>query len=209
METEINLKTKNTPQLWVFLLANILFLCGMIFPAYFKELSNSFDIILILKGLGVSIAPLLLFLLNGLLSSHQKAILVFWKLKNPLPGSEVFTKLGKHDYRIDMDKLKEIYGSLPNKPEQQNQLWYKIYKKNSSNIIVSESHRAFLLARDLTALSVLFILFLGITVLAVGSWPLNLYYFFGLLLQYLVAATGAKNRGRGFATNVLAVESCS
>ncbi|UCS95230.1 hypothetical protein KZP23_09575 [Echinicola marina] len=209
MEKEKNLKAKNTPQLWVFLSANILFLCGMIFPTYFKELTKDFDIVLILKVLGASIAPLLLFLLNGLISSHQKAILVFWKFKHPLPGSEAFTKLSKNDHRIDRDKLKEIHGSLPKSPKQQNKLWYKIYKKTSSNIIVANSHRDFLLARDLTSLSVLFVIFLGIPALIIGSWPINLYYFIGLILQYLVVSIGAQNRGRRFVANVLAIESCS
>ncbi len=208
MEKEPNLKIKNVPQLRVFLAANILIPCGLIFPAYFKTLTTGVDIVFILKVLGVSIAPLLLFLLNGLISSHQKAVLVFWKLKNPLPGSEAFSKLSKNDTRIDRAKLKSVYGSLPKSPIEQNKLWYKIYKKNSSNTIVSDSHRAFLLARDLTSLCVLFVIFLGIPVLIIGQWPISLYYFLGLLLQYVIVVIGAQNRGRRLVTNVLAIESC-
>lgn len=208
MEKEPNLKIKNVPQLWVFLSANILILCGLIFPAYFKTLTSDFDIVLILKALGISIAPLLLFLLNGIISSHQKAVLVFWKLKNPLPGSEAFSKLSKSDTRIDRAKLKDVYGSLPKNPTEQNKLWYKIYKKNNSNTAVSDSHRAFLLARDLTSLCVLFATFIGVPVLIIGHWPINLYYFLGLLLQYVVVVIGAQNRGRRFVANVLAIESC-
>lgn len=209
MEKEPNLKIKNAPQLWIFLSANILILCGLIFPAYFKTLTTDFDIVFILKVLGASTAPLLLFLLNGLISSHQKAVLVFWKLKNSLPGSEAFSKLSKNDTRIDRAKLKSVYGSLPKSPIEQNKLWYKIYKKNSSNTIVSDSHRAFLLARDLTSLCVLFVIFLGIPVLIIGQWPISLYYFMGLLLQYVIVVIGAQNRGRRFVTNVLAIESGS
>ena len=209
MEKEPNLKKKNIPQLWVFLSANILILFGLIFPVYFKTLTNDFDIVLIFKALGVSIAPLLLFLLNGLISSHQKAVLVFWKLKNPLPGSEAFSKLSKNDTRIDRAKLKNVYGILPKSPIEQNKLWYKIYKKNSSNMIVSDSHRAFLLSRDLTSLCILFVVFLGIPVLIMAQWPIALYYFGYLLLQYLVVTIGAQNRGRRFVTNVLAIESCN
>jgi hypothetical protein len=185
-----------------------LILFGLIFPVCFKTLTNDFDIVLIFKALGVSIAPLLLFLLNGLMSSHQKAVLVFWKLKNPLPGSEAFSKLSKNDTRIDRAKLKNVYGSLPKSPIEQNKLWYKIYKKNISNTIVSDSHRAFLLARDLTSLCILFVIFLGIPVLIKGQWPIALYYFVYLLLQYVVIVIGAQNRGKRFVTNVLAIESC-
>lgn len=207
MEKEVNLKGKNTPQLWILLSANILIIAGIIFPEYFKEISNEFNILFILKGLGVSIAPLLLFLFNGLISSNQKAILVFWKRKNPLPGSESFSKLSKKDTRIDRKKLKEIYGTLPKKPSKQNKLWYKIYKKNSLNVIVSESHRAFLLARDLTSLCFLFVIFIGIPVMILGKWPINIYYFIFLVIQYFIIVIGAQNRGRRFVTNVLATES--
>jgi hypothetical protein len=206
MEKEVNLKAKNTPQLWILLSANILIIAGVIFPTYFKELTNEFDIIFILKGLGASIAPLLLFLFNGLISSDQKAVLVFWKLKNPLPGSEAFSKLSKKDTRIDMRKLREIYGTLPKNPSEQNKLWYKIYKKNSLDIVISESHRAFLLARDLTSLCFLFVVFIGIPVIILSNWPISIYYFTFLVIQYLIVVIGAQNRGRRFVTNVLAAE---
>ncbi|MBX3253513.1 MAG: hypothetical protein KF862_05175 [Chitinophagaceae bacterium] len=207
MEKEVNLKAKNTPQLWILLAANILIICGIIFPHYFKEVTNKFDLIFILKGLGASIAPLLLFLLNGLLSSHQKAVLVFWKLKNPLPGSIAFSKLSKEDTRIDREKLKEIYGNLPKKPSEQNKLWYKIYKKNSLDIVISESHRAYLLARDLTSLCFLFVIFIGFPTFIIANWPVNIYYLSFLLIQYVIVVIGAQNRGRRFVTNVLAIES--
>lgn len=206
MEKEVNLKAKNTPQLWILLSANILIICGLIFPVYLKELTSEFDIILILKGIGASIAPLLLFLFNGLMSSNQKAILVFWKLKDPLPGSEAFSKLSKEDTRIDRKKLKKIYGALPKKPSEQNKLWYKIYKKNSLDIVISESHRAFLLARDLTSLCFLFVICIGIPVIVLCKWPISIYYFVFLVIQYFIVVIGAQNRGRRFVTNVLATE---
>lgn len=207
MEKELNLKVKNAPQLWILLSANILIICGTFYPINFKEITNEFNIFFIFKFLGASIAPLLLFLLNGLLSSNQKAILVFWKLKNPLPGSEAFSKLSKEDTRIDRNKLKEIYGSLPQNPIEQNKLWYKIYKKNALDNVVMESHRTFLLARDLTSLCFLFLIFAGIPALIFAGWPINIFYFSFLLVQYFVVVIGAQNRGRRFVTNVLAIDS--
>ncbi|MDQ1166414.1 hypothetical protein [Flavobacterium sp. SORGH_AS_0622] len=206
MEKEINLKAKNTPQLWILLSANILIILAVVFHAEFRDLQKDFDILFIFKSLGASIAPLILFLLNGFVSSHQKAILVFWKLKDPLPGSEAFSKLSRQDTRIDRKKLKQLYGILPKKPSEQNKLWYKIYKKHVSNLIISESHRAFLLARDLTSMCFLFVLFLGIPVLIIIESPTNISYFIYLILQYFFVVIGAKNRGRRFVTNVLAEE---
>lgn len=203
----MNIKAKNTPQLWVFLFGNICFLFWMIFPTYLNELPKEIDVLTFLKMSGYVIAPLLLFLLNGLVSSDQKAILVFWKIKDPLPGSEAFSKLSRIDYRIDRGKLKEIYGVLPKEPKQQNRLWYKIYQKNNSNLIVQASHSGFLLARDLTSLSILFVLFIGFPVLLISSWPVNFVYFSILILQYLVVSRVAQVKGRRFVNNVLAVES--
>ena len=110
------------------------------------------------------------------------------------------------DARIDRKKLKEIYGALPKNPSEQNKLWYKIYKKNSLDIVISESHRAFLLARDLTTLCFLFVIFIGIPVVILGKWPISIYYFAFLVIQYFIVVVGAQNRGRRFVTNVLATE---
>ncbi|MEN2282228.1 hypothetical protein AAGF08_08820 [Algoriphagus sp. SE2] len=203
----MNLKAKNTPQLWVFVIGNICILFWMIFPTYLNELSKEIDVLAFLKILGYAIAPILLFLLNGLVSSDQKAVLVFWRFKDPLPGAEAFTNLSKKDYRINREKLKEIYGVLPKRPKDQNKLWYKIYQKNSSNLIIQASQGGFLLARDLTSLSVLFGLFLGIPVLIIGNWPINFFYFGVLILQYLVVCRVAQIKGRRFVNNVLAIES--
>lgn len=207
MEKEVNLKAKNTPQLWILLSANIVIICAVFFPLYIKEIIQEFDVILILKGLGASIAPLLLFLLNGLLSSNQKAVLVFWKFKNPLPGSVAFSKISKEDPRIDRKKLKDVYGFLPKNPLDQNKLWYKIYKKNALDIVITESHRAFLLARDLTSLCFLLIVFIGLPAILIACRPISIYYFCFLLVQYLLVVKGAQNRGRRFVANVLAKES--
>lgn len=207
MNNEINLKSKNTSSLWFFLVANILFLCGMFYPKLFNRIVVDFDILFLSKMLGMIIAPVLLFLLNGFLSSDQKAILVFWKLKNPLPGSRAFSKLSGLDSRIDLGKLKERYGKLPKSPKKQNRLWYQIYKKNSNDIIVLESHRGYLLARDLTSLCVLFLVFIGVPILLIESRPYSFIYFLVLSIQYFFVVIGAQNRGNRFVTNVLAVES--
>ncbi|PKW21092.1 hypothetical protein [Flavobacterium lindanitolerans] len=209
MDKEVNLKAKNTPMLWILLSANILIICGIFYPLYFQQATNKLNIVFILKGLGASIAPLLLFLLNGLLSSNQKAILIFWRLKDPLPGSEAFSKLSKLDTRINRKKLKEEYGPFPKKSSDQNRLWYEIYKQHALDIAVSESHRAFLLARDLTSMCFLFVVFIGVPTLLIVKWPISLYYFLFLLIQYFAIVIGARNRGRRFVMNVLAVASNS
>lgn len=203
MQNEVNLKNKNTTLLWVFLAANIIIILTISFPNFLEQ----FDIILWTKTIGASIAPVILFLLNGLLSSHQKAIIIFWKLKDPLPGSIAFSELSKKDSRIDIKQLKSKFGIFPRKPSEQNKLWYNIYRKNSSNMLVTESHRAFLLARDLTSLSLLLLLVMGGLALIYISPTIMYYYILFLIIQYFANLVNARNRGKRFVTNVLAVES--
>ncbi|WP_180982780.1 hypothetical protein [Chryseobacterium scophthalmum] len=203
MQNEVNLKSKNTTLLWVFLAANIIIILAMIFPRFLEE----FDIILWTKTIGGSIAPVILFLLNGLLSSHQKAIIIFWKLKDPLPGSIAFSELSKKDSRIDAKQLRNKFGNLPKKPSEQNKLWYKIYRKNSSNLLVVDSHRGFLLARDLTSLSFLLLFCMGALALFFIQPAYRYYYILFLIIQYFANLINAHNRGKRFVTNVLAVES--
>lgn len=203
MQNEVNLKSKNTTLLWVFLAANIIIIITLIFPKFLEK----FDVLLWTKTIGVSIAPIILFLINGLLSSHQKAIIIFWKLKDPLPGSRAFSELSKKDPRIDTKLLKSKFGNFPKNSTEQNKYWYKIYRKNATNIIVKESHRAFLLARDLTSLSFLMMFVMGVIALLLIHSTLNYYYLLFLIIQYFTNLINARNRGRRFVTNVLAVES--
>ena len=97
--------------------------------------------------------PLATLILDGIVTSEFKAVLVYWKWKNPLPGHEAFTVHGKQDGRFDMKALEELHGPLPKDPAEQNQLWYKLSKLTADRPSVDEAHYAWLLARDLTNLS--------------------------------------------------------
>jgi len=82
--------------------------------------------------------------LNAQLSAEAKARIVFLRWRDPLPGSEAFTKHALSDPRIDMAALKATLGPLPVAPREQNALWYKLYKTVGSEPAVSQVHRAFL-----------------------------------------------------------------
>jgi len=91
-----------------------------------------------------SFAPIISIVLNGLLSSNAKVILVFWRIKYPLPGSRVFSDLAKKDLRINLEKIREKYGYLPKDSIEQNKLWYRIYKLHESKITILDSHKNYL-----------------------------------------------------------------
>jgi len=206
MSTETNLKAKNVPYLWSFFVFNLTVLIVIFFAGYYREISGDLEKMLSLRTAGVLAAPLILFIINGLLSSEQKTVLVFWRLKDPLPGTRAFSVHAPRDMRIDMARLQSLHGNLPTSAKNQNALWYRIFKSNHDDIMVWKSHKDFLLARDMAAMGFLFVLFAGIPMLIVGPAPLNWLYFLWLVFQYSLVCIIAQNHGKRFVKNVLAVE---
>ena len=144
-------------------------------------------------------------ILEGIFSSDLKAVLVFWKIKNPLPGSRAFTDVASKDPRIDFEALKRIYsGKLPATPQEQNTAWYSLYKKYAENKVVLESHRWFLLMRDMVALTVVLIPIniIGYLILCID---IKIMYFHILVLMglYFLISQASRNYGNRFVANVL------
>jgi len=207
---EKSLKSQYSFKLWSFIAFNFLLFWFFLVSKEinFKELieyENFFNT----KNIFVAtLAPIITIVLNGLLSHHLKAVLVFWKFKYPLPGSRVFTILVKKDLRVDIKKISKKYGKLPIDPEEQNKLWYKIYKANESKISVEDSHKNYLFCRDMTALSFIFLLvFTIILTITYKSFSIIYVYVLFLLFQFIILALVSKNYGNRFVCNVLAEDS--
>lgn len=209
MSTETSLKKKNNSYLWSFFLFNLLVFLTLFFVTHFQTIIKDYKAMFTVRNSGVILMPIILFIINGLLTSQQKAILVFWKLKNPLPGSKAFSIYSNKDSRIDLTKLQSVYGALPTDAAEQNRLWYKIYRKNNTEVSVENSHKEFLLGRDLVSITFLYIIFAGIPVLILLFSRLSIYYLLFLVIEYLILVQVAKNHGIRFVCNVLAVESTS
>ena len=98
---------------------------------------------------------------------------------------------------------------LPTIPEKQNQLWYKMYKEFEFHPMIFASHRNFLLSRDLTGFSFLFVVTYPIAVVVAAFVLKELYssffWYLGFLVaQYIVCSLVSRNYGNRFACNVLA-----
>lgn len=156
-------------------------------------------------GLFILIAYPLTIILEGILSSHVKAILVFLKLKNPLPGCRAFTKIGPKDQRIDMKKLRKLFPKgLPKEPWEQNQEWYKLYRKFSNKTKVFDVHKAFLLTRDIAAITAILIPATIIGHLMWGTpFPKITYHILFLAVMLIATILSSRNYGKGFVANVL------
>jgi len=164
----------------------------------FKEFNAKDEII-------IALLPVLTLVFTGLISSENKARLVYWRLKNALPGHRVFSTLVKRDSRIDIQNLNRKMGGLPQEPKEQNIKWYSIYKQYSESITVKEEHRNYLLSRDLCSISFLFTLFgpWGIIIFQ-QTWKWALVYFVVMFTHYFILALVAKNHGNRFVCNVIA-----
>lgn len=157
------------------------------------------------KGWPPFAALLLTLVLTGIVPSQQKEKLVFWRLNHALPGCRAFTELAPKDPRIDLERIREQYGQLPTEPEDQNNLWYSIYKQHRGKPTVEASHRERLFTRDLTSVSFIFILLLPISIFYVGdTLSVKIGYTGYMCLQYIALRIVARNYGRRFVCNVLA-----
>lgn len=205
-----NIKTYSR-QLWAFTLINV-----FVYVYYFIKVEVQFSLSdgvfyenLIKSGVIIPASTLVIFILNGLLTSNLKAILVFWRVTDVYPGCRVFSRLINKDSRIDRLALSQVYGDLPTEPDLQNKLWYKIYKKYEFDPMVFQSHRNFLLSRDLTSLGFLFFIIYSIaSVISMfvhnASLKSLLFYVGYLALQYIILAHVSRIYGNRFVCNVLA-----
>ena len=207
MKDKKTLKEKNVKQIWLFFGLNLIAFLIVVFTFSLKEDAGGLGDILYRKGIWFLLSPLIVFILNGLVSANQKAALISWRGKDNLPGCRAFTYYAIRDSRINLKRLKELHGDLPTLPADQNAKWYSIYKTYHSDVIISKSHQDYLLARDLCTFSFLTVLLLPIPVLVFGDHPMKYIYLIALALQYLVLVIVAQNYGARFVCNVLALES--
>lgn len=195
-------KLKNYNQyLIAFILVNIilyLVICaGFKASAFTKEdfLKN---------GTIYSIFILVVFIANNIIESNYKIALIFFG-KNNMPGNKVFSKLIYEENRILPEKVKLKYGELPIEAKEQNNLWYLIYSMNKNDEKVFQSHREFLLARDLCALSVTLIVIYFILILF-NKVIFNKYYLGLIFVEYILLNIVSRNTAKRFVLNVIVTD---
>ena len=204
------LKSKNAAYLWTFIGINFAIFLSLFVSKGFAAVSvdHFWQRVTAKDGIIAASLPLLAIVLSGVLSDLGKARLVFWRWHNPLPGCRAFTELLNTDPRIDVPALKRKLGELPQDPQAQNALWYRLYKGQSADIKISEAHRVYLLTRDMTTVAALFVVLFSIGLVAASvDWKIAALYTVALIAQYLLIASAARNYGTRFVMNVLSEES--
>jgi len=198
------LKGRNLVWLVATLALDILILLVLVFHTVIDDLTLS-RAAAIRTSLTV-LLPIPVLILSSLISANHKAILVFWRFRNPLPGSRVFSVHAPADHRIDLAKLKKNVGRFPVDERDQNSKWYGLYKQVDSDPSVADSHKNYLLFRDIAAMSLLLVPTLPAVMYFSGAdWSGILICTAWFLGQYLLTSIAARTAGIRFVQNVLAV----
>lgn len=203
MSKEEPLKARNVAWIWAVIVADVLALVAVAFPSAAAPTASWFESGAYLGG--ASIAPVVVLLLTSLLSANSKAVLVFWRVRDALPGHRAFSEYAPKDPRVDMGRLRAALGDLPVAPHDQNTLWYRFLKKLEVLPNIAEEHRNFLLFRDLAALSFLLALVAPALLYFLGAGGEAIAISFALFaVQYIATVIAARNHGIGLVCNVLA-----
>jgi len=210
MPEEKAIKSLNRKYLIGYMLVNYLIfgIFSRLFVLKFEDMKSLVEKSMSPEHLIALVSIPLCVILEGMISSHFKHILVFLRFRNPLPSYRAFSLVALKDHRIDMKKVKTLFSSqIPIDPEEQNNAWYPMYRRHSSKLIVYQAHKSFLLTRDLSALT--FILFPAFLFahLIFGTDPIKILSHVGLLLFILVCTIlASQNYGKRFVANVIVEE---
>lgn len=198
------LKGRNLAWLVATLVLDVLVLLVIAFHTAIDDLTPTR--LAVIRASLTALLPIPVLILSSLISSDHKAILVFWRLKHPLPGARAFSVHAPADHRIDLVKLKKNVGEFPVAERDQNSRWYGLYKQVDSDPSIVDSHKNYLLFRDIAAMSLLLVPALPLILYLSGvdstRMLVSAAWFMG---QYLVTAFAARTTGIRFVQNVLAV----
>ena len=199
------LKDRYQKHLWVFIGLNLgVFWFLLVSGGNVLGLLDRLSDVSLTTGVLALLSPIVVIVLNGLLTPLAKARLVFLRWHHPLPGSRAFSRYAHLDHRIDLSRLPES----PSTPEEENRVWYRLFKQVEEQPSVAGAHHAYLFTRDISGLAFLFLMAFG--PIAIATSPdtrVALGYAVCLVVQYALAALAAGNYGRRFVTNVLALSS--
>jgi hypothetical protein len=171
--------------------------------------AGSFDLAMATKLLSVVLAPAAILLLGSLMSADLKSAIVFWRVKDVLPGHRAFSKYMALDVRINIEKLKSRLGELPETPESQQAEWYRIYRLHHQEPAVIDANKRFLLFRDLASVSALVAMIIPAIFWVTAQYEVIRPAAVVFAIQYVLGAIAAQLAGIRLVKTVLAIESAA
>lgn len=197
---EPSLKSRNLKYIAAVLSADVVLL-----PVVWPGLVSGVDALtrLALAGSGTLALALVL---TWLVPANLKATLVYWRLRNALPGHRAFSAYMQRDGRIDVQHLTATLGAIPTEPADQNRIWYRLLKAHEGAPEIAETHQRFLFFRDVASFSAL--LSFAIPALSFLLWDVSAMGVGALFaMQYLLFMLAGRNAGIRLVQNVLALAS--
>ncbi len=161
-----------------------------------------------------SIIGVLSFVFDAMFGDELKYKLLYFGMSRP--GEEVFENIknGHSDFRYTKEKAlevyKEIYDNFPesktNKKMYENDKWYQIYSNHRNVPMIFNSHREYLLCRDIYFATIIIIAFYVLITVLLNevsfSWKLLI-----LETAFLICSNIAtRQRGKKFVANVIAFD---
>lgn len=214
MSTQTSLKAQNAWLIRAVLLIHALVFAYVTFePVVLAQLAvpdalEKAKTALIPGSLSLAIIVLAKLVLLGLVPARLRDRLIHWRWRHPLPGSRAFSKFGPGDSRVDMARLEQIYGPLPDDSGEQGRLFYKVYSAYTDSVGVLDAHKSYLAARDIGMINlILFALLPGFAWWATLDGTRTAAYAGALLLSYLLMAIAAQVYGVRLVENALAAAS--
>lgn len=153
------------------------------------------------------LAPPALLLLNAIIPQKIKHCLVFWRIEDVLPSHRAFSTHAQDDPRINLQKLKRKLGEFPVSPRDQQDVWFGIYQAHKADAAVVDSHRLFLIFRDLAVLSLEMAIVVPALLCVFGHYFAAVTTLVVFVAQYLLAAIASRQTGVRLVCTVLSLES--
>lgn len=204
--SEKSLKSQNIK--WLIALALLDGVVVLLFIAPDVVIKETSTELAIARAAGATLVPVLVLILTSVLPHELKAALVYWRVKDVLPGSRAFNRYGPKDPRVEMRRLERNIGKFPTESREQNLRWFALYRLVRSEIGIVEAHKLYLLFRDMAAMSVMFLMAVPVSLYLIDV-PERLIWiaatFFGM--QYVLTALSARWSGIRMVCSVLAEHS--
>ena len=202
----MTLKTKNTP----FLVGYIVILyvgfafCNGLDWSFVSQMQIGKQGMLFANPIITLAFHFVVLVLSYLLPSSIKNQVIFLRSRNPLPGTRAFSSLIERDPRILRTELEAIYGQLLTSPDQQNALWYRIYKEKQKDPVVNHSHGKWLLFRDAFSVTLLILIPASVYTYVRSGLLVGICFLVAYLIIMVALWISARNTANRFVCNVLA-----
>jgi len=151
------------------------------------------------------ISGIALLVLQDIVPRSWKEAIVFWRLRDRVPGCRAFSVVAKSDQRVNQAELSKLLPATSMSPGEENALWYRWLKEADKDPGICDNHHRFLALRD-SAVLVLLLTLVSPFLLLLGSRSMagTLWLTAATAGAYLLTALAAAQAAKRLVGNVIA-----